>query len=434
MKTNNPNNPKNTPTFTREEERLLTEWRRNKQITTHTMQTYRVYIRHYMIATGLSLQELYDEAILEEEENTPLYRRKVKSRLLDFYDYLDDSDYSGKTKNTMVFVVRSFYKSYGIRLPDIPNNYDPTPRPENVDKLLTKPIIRLMLNQASTRDKAIISFAAMTGQSADEIRRLTVQDMIDCWNSELEQKVFSLSDIFRYKKEILDLKAPPLRYVRNKTRNKYWFYIPSETSKYIIEYIYERVAGRNDKIRIRDTKTPLFVNKYGNPCTAQNISKTFTIVGERCGFETPELFEDDIRLLLLRDEGNYRVYSAHKYRKYFLNMCRRYAGTRAETESAHIYTGKELGDFWIGHQDKGSISHYLQYDEEDVHELQAHYLQLLPYLSVEMEVDVVTASDKEELNKMKQQYEDLVEEMEGLKEFVQQSQKMHRLAREYGLE
>ena len=240
--------------------------------------------------------------------------------------------------------------------------------------------------------------------------------------------------LFKYKKQILKLQAPPMKIKRENTNNTYWFYLPSETSKYIIEYIYERAAGRNKKIRIHNTHDPLFVNKKGQPCTSQNIGKVFTIVGEKCGFETPELFDDKTRLLLQREEGNHRVYSAYKYRKYFLNMCRRYAGTRPETDSDNVYQGKELGDFWIGHREKGSINHYLQYNDDDVRELQVHYLQMLPYLSLEMEVDVVTSRDKEEFNQMKAKYEDMVNEMEELREYVRQKQRLNELAHEYGLE
>ena len=115
-------------------------------------------------------------------------------------------------------------------------------------------------------------------------------------------------------------------------------------------------------------------------------------------------------------------------------MCRRHAGKNSETRSNNVYTGSELGDFWIGHQEKGSISHYLQYNDEDVHELREHYLQMLPYLSLEMEVDVVTSKDKQEFEQMKEKYESLVDEMEMLKEYVREKQRVSELAKIYGLE
>ena len=115
-------------------------------------------------------------------------------------------------------------------------------------------------------------------------------------------------------------------------------------------------------------------------------------------------------------------------------MCRRHAGTNSETPSEHVYSGSELGDFWIGHQAKGSISHYLQYNDEDVDELLVHYLQVLPHLSVEHEVEVLTSQDKKEFLEIKRKYDEVMSEMEELREYIRQKQKLDKLVKEYGLE
>lgn len=418
----------------KQEKQILQNWRRTQQIKETTFHNYQYAIKRYTTATGMTIPELYHEAIEEEEQQIPRHKKSIKNHILDFYDWLDTSKLSESTKNNSIYIVKSFYRSMEVEIPTIPNNYDDTPLPENTEKMITPDIIKLMMDNASIRNKAIISFAMMTGQSPNEICHITINDIIKCWNSELEHPIFDLPDIFKYKEDILGLEAPAMRIKRLKTNNTYWFYVPSETSRYIIEYIYERVAGRNTKIRVENLDDILFVNRFGEPCTAQTISKVFTVVGQKCGFEQPELFEDKIRLLLERREGNQRVYCAYKFRKYFLNMCRRYAGTRPETQTVQAYTGKELGDFWIGHQDKGSISHYLQYDDSDVVELQQHYLQMLPYLSLEMEVDTVTSQDKREFLEMKSRYEDMVSEMEELRDYVLKKKKLNSLAHEYGLE
>jgi len=59
---------------------------------------------------------------------------------------------------------------------------------------------------------------------------------------------------------------------------------------------------------------------------------------------------------------------------------------------------------------------------------------MLPYLSLEMEVDVVTSKDKQEFEQMKEKYESLVDEMEMLKEYVREKQRVSELAKIYGLE
>lgn len=425
---------KKTTNFSNEDHRILQQWRRTQQLRQSTFKNYLSAIKRYTTATQMTLHELYTEALDEEEQGIPRHKKSIKNHILDLYDYLDTTKLTENTKRNTIYVVKSFYNSIDIPLPRINNNYDDTPLPENTEKMITPDIIRLMLDNAPVRDKAIISFAMMTGQSPNEICHITIRDMVKCWNTELEHPVFDLPDIFKYKQDILALPAPPMRIKRLKTNNTYWFYVPSETSRYIIEYIYERVAGRNTKIRIHSLDEPLFVTNIGTPTTSKTISKVFTGVGRKCGFNQPELFDEKTRLLLERRPGYQRIYCAYKFRKYFLNMCRRYAGTRPETQTEQAYTGKELGDFWIGHQDKGSISHYLQYDEEDVHELQQHYLQMLPYLSLDMEVDTITTQDKKEFLMMKAKYEDMVSELEELRDYVMKKQRLHSLAREYGLE
>ena len=104
-----------------------------------------------------------------------------------------------------------------------------------------------------------------------------------------------------------------------------------------------------------------------------------------------------MKKLLTCEEGKHHIWTSHHYRKYFLNMCRRYAGTTGDTMSGFVYTGQELGDFWLGHKQQGSIRHYLQYSEEDVVELREHYRQMLPYLSLERSVDILSDDEREEL-------------------------------------
>lgn len=421
--------------FTKEDEKILLLWKNTKQLRPKTFNTYKGIIKHYTIATSMTLTELYEEALHEEETHVPRYRKSIKTHIIEFQEYLDNNTkLKENTKCIYTDVIKSFYNSLDIEVPLIKNNYDDQPVTSTYHKMLTKELIRLMMDTADARDKAIINFALMTGQAVQEISNLTIQDIINAWNTTLEQKIFNIDDIFKYKKNILDIQIVPLEIKRQKTNNRYWVYIPSETSRHIIEYLYERTAGRNTKTRINNTSDPLFVTKVGDKMATTTVGKVFDTVGKRCGFEQPELWDDETRLLLERSPGEQRVYSCHKFRKYFMNMCRRHAGTNSETPSEHVYGGKELGDFWLGHQEKGSMSNYLQYNEDDVHELGVHYLQVLPYLSCEVEVETLTTSDKREFLEMKEKYIEIKEELEEFKEYVRQKQKLDVLAKKYGLE
>ena len=381
----------------------------------------------------MTLTELYDEAIMEEEQQIPRYRKKINNHIIEYQIYMDELGIKESTKSNYLNVIKSFYKSLDITLPTINNNYNEEPDPSNVEKMITKDIIKLMIQNARTRDKAILSFAAMTGQSPDEIRHLKIQQLIDSWNNELETKLFTIEDIFKYRKEILELEATKLSMHRHKTKHYYWVYLPSETSKYIIDYLYERQHGTNTKIKAESTNDLVFVSKVGKQFSRTAVGKIFTTIGKRCGFETPELFDGETRVLLTREEGQHRVWRAYNYRKYFTNTCRRYAGTTLDSTTEHVFSGRELADFWIGHTIKGSIKHYIQYDDTDVDEMKQQYLQALPYLSVETEVTRYTTEDKQKLLEMEENYEQIQKELEELREYIHSKKQVEKFSKKYDL-
>ena len=400
-----------------EDEKILMRWKTTNQLSPHTYKNYKSVIQHYIKCTQMTIAELYQEAIEEEEKAIPRYRRQIRNHMLDYYNYLDSLNIKESTKNMHIKVIRSFYKHLDIDIPQIQNNYNQTPIPEHNNKNITKDIIKIMLDTASTRDKAILSLAAMTGQSPDEIRHLTIQQLINCYNTELEEKIFNAEDIINHQSQILELDAPRLDMHRTKTKNNYWIYLPKETTRYIIQYINERQHGSNKKLRVTNNNSPVFITKQGNPFSISAVGALFTDIGRRCGFENPTSFDDNTRLLLTRQDGEHRVWRAYNFRKYFINTCRRYAGTGEG--SPYALTGLELADFWVGHKVKGSIQHYIQYNEDDVDYMQQQYLQVLPYLSLEYDVQELTTKDKKEFLELKEQYESLIDEVELLKKYIE---------------
>ena len=148
-----------------EDKKIFQRWAIHNHLSPNTQNVYRSAINHYIRCTGKSLKELHDEALLEEDEHVPLHRKQVRNYMIDFQAYLDQKDLKESTKKKQIEIITSFYKSLDIRLPSITTNYDNTPDPENTSKMLLKPIIKVMMNNASTRDKAIMSFMALTGQA-----------------------------------------------------------------------------------------------------------------------------------------------------------------------------------------------------------------------------------------------------------------------------
>lgn len=402
-----------------EDKKIFQRWAIHNHLSPNTQNVYKTTINHYIKCTGKSLQELHDEALQEEDEHVPLHRKQVRNYLIDFQAYLDQRNLKESTKRKQIEIITSFYKSLDIRLPSITTNYDNTPDPENTSKMLLKPLIKVMMNNASTRDKAIMSFMALTGQAQMEVANLTLTQLIKAYNTILDTPIFTVEDIFKYKEDILNEDCVRLDMYRQKTNQYYWTYLPAECSQYIIAYLHERMHGTNDKLVINDNDTPVFVTKKGTKFKQSSIGKMITHIGSRCGFDHPENFDPKMRNLLERREGYHHVYKSHNFRKYFINNCRRYAGTRMnDIDVEYVFSGRELADFWVGHKVKGSIAYYLQYNEDDFEAMKKQYLQALPYLSLEDEVRTFDTEERKEFEEMKKNYQDLQKQVEELKEFI----------------
>lgn len=402
-----------------EDKKIFQRWATHNHLSRNTQNVYKTTINHYIKCTGKSLKQLHDEALQEEDQHVPLHRKQIRNYLIDFQAYLDQKNLRESTKKKQIQIISSFYKSLDIQMPSITTNYDNTPDPENTSKMLLKPLIKVMMDNATTRDKAIMSFMALTGQAQMEVSNLRIEQILRAYNTILETPLFNVEDIFQHKDEILAEQCVKLDMYRQKTSQYYWTYLPSECSQYIIAYLHERQHGTNEKIHIQSNEDYVFVTKQGTHFKQSSVGKMITHIGSRCGFDHPENFEPRTRNLLQRKEGYHHVYKSHNFRKYFINTCRRYAGTRTDDIDAdYIFSGRELADFWVGHKVQGVISYYLQYNEDDYAAMKQQYLQALPYLSLEDEVRTFDTEERREFEEMKKNYQDLQEQVNELKEFI----------------
>jgi integrase len=212
----------------------------------------------------MTLTELHDEALKEEDQGIPRYRRRVKEHILDYYNYLDQQPWTESTKNNHIKVIRSFYKHLDIDIPEIRNHYEAKPIPEHNNKNITKPLIRMMIDNATTRDKAILTLAALTGQSPDEIRHITIQQIINTYNTELDTPLFDEYDILQRREEILHLTAPRLDTRQQRHR-------PCQRRANLYRYECLPTSKRQGRASHLEIIPPVETSKYHNP----EISKQY---------------------------------------------------------------------------------------------------------------------------------------------------------------
>jgi len=396
-----------------QDKEILQNWFLINRITTGTQKTYTRVLNLYSKAIGKTITEIQEEAYTEEDNQVPRHRRKVRVYYPKFIKYLEDQNYTENTKSSYVYIINSFYTYLDINVPKMKTNYKNKPLPENVDKTLPKEIIRKMIQNANLRDKAILSFMAHTGQAQNEVKHLTIKQILDAINHETNLYLTSTSELYQHKQEALEPEAYKLNMFRQKTRHHYWTYMPRITMNYIIDYLYERDHAKQEKQKTQGINDYVFKTKYGQPMKRDSVGKVCRTIGEKCGFENPEELDNNLRKLLEHQPKRHRVWKSHNFRKYFLNTCRKYAGSREENMES--FTGSELGDFWIGHEPSTSITSYIQYNSEDDRIMKEHYLQVLPYLLVETKLQTIESENLKEFKKMKKNYNKLIEENKDIK-------------------
>lgn len=69
----------------------------------------------------MSIDNLLNEALIEESEMIPLRERKLKKRLLNYRTYLLNSNLSINTVKSYFVKIKTFYQHFEIELPKLPD-------------------------------------------------------------------------------------------------------------------------------------------------------------------------------------------------------------------------------------------------------------------------------------------------------------------------
>lgn len=97
--------------------RLIIEWLGNINATKNTALSYLQVMKQYTEFTGLTPDELLEEA--EAEAALPARKRKLRSYLIGFRKQLTEGEFAEKTVQNQLGVVKSFYESHDITPPRI---------------------------------------------------------------------------------------------------------------------------------------------------------------------------------------------------------------------------------------------------------------------------------------------------------------------------
>ncbi len=299
-----------------------------------TENTRRNYIRAMSYYTDLSLrtpEELIEEAEQEVVSGTLMRKRRIKSYLLRFKEFLDENEYAPKTQNVYLSAVHSFYSTYEIDLPRKRQRNKIVTLEKNGKRLLTIEDVRKMVSHARTlRDKAIVLTMASSGLAQREVRSLTLGNFYEGLDAET------------------DITTLHLR--RQKVRMDFITFISPEATQMTRDYLSAR--GIHGHRSGKDTDH-LFATRTGSQISEGRFVDIFADIGKRAGYE--------------RVSGTFSIVRPHALRKFF--------------SSTLLNNGADIWfvDYLMGHRIDSTHEAYFRADPD---KLKQRYMQYLPFLSL----------------------------------------------------
>ncbi len=212
-------------------ERFINE----RDIKKSTIKGYRTTVNKYTEYYDMSLDELIEEALTEEDKISLLKRRSIKQRLLQFRTHLrKETDIEVSTIKTHMTRLNTIYKYFEIEVPELPPLKDNSIELTYLD-LPTKKHIYDAVQLSGIRLASLILFMAASGTGLSECANMKVKDFIQACDQYYTST--ELSDILEELETSIEPIVPTFSLVRIKTQKNYFTFCTPEASNAIIEWL-----------------------------------------------------------------------------------------------------------------------------------------------------------------------------------------------------
>jgi len=217
-------------------EQLFVERNINKK---STKDTYKIPVKQYEKLHKQTLDELIQEADNEEEERIRLKNRRIKTRLLEFRQYMINKELSINTINARMVRITTIYRHFEIEIPRLPpfqhedeefERYNDIPTIEDIKKVIE--------NISNPKQKAIILFMASSGTALNETIHLTVNDFIKA-TKDYHDNNKDIQEILNQLEQQKDI-IPLFEMIRLKTNYPYYTCCSPEATKSIVIFLKTR--------------------------------------------------------------------------------------------------------------------------------------------------------------------------------------------------
>ncbi|CAI4043396.1 integrase [uncultured archaeal virus] len=335
------------------DDQLIQTFFNSNSYSANTRRLYTLILENYRTFQNISLEELLNEAEKEEDEGVKRRRRRINLRVSNWKANLEAEGKSPHTIKSYVNAVIGFYDYYDITPPKIKNKQGDLGLEQNQGRLLKREEIRKMVDSGDTRTRAIIYSLALTGLSQAELRKITIQQLLQAASDALNRPIRTIEDFLDAEKD-LDNEILTIYITRTKVHHRFFTFIPPEATRQIIAYLRERLHSKNTKIR-PTLEGKIFVMYDGQPITEHAMREVIVNAGEKAGFQRNK-------------EGAFAWWRGHALRKYFVSTIKNKTGNI------------ELAEWLIGHKPRYTDNTYWFKDVED---MKKSYIQALEFLSID---------------------------------------------------
>ena len=217
------------------------EFCQERNLSKETIKGYKYSVKKYTEYYNMTLDELIDEAIDEENDNVDKRKRSIKSRLLQFRTHLITETTlkpsSIKTKMRRIFTI---YSHFDIELPKLPpaKSKDAEIQTTYFD-LPTREQIGMAVEIAGIRIGSLILFMASSGTGRTECANMTIQTFIDACKGYYQSE--TLPEIIDELAGSIEPIVPTFYLFRQKTSKKYYTFCTPEATHAILEWLQLRM-------------------------------------------------------------------------------------------------------------------------------------------------------------------------------------------------
>lgn len=326
----------------------------------NTRKNYLRGLQHYTNLTGLTPEELIEGAEQEILDGVLMRKRKIKTHLLRFKEYLVSNDYAPSSRSSWTAAVHSFYVAHDIDLPRLKTR-GVQPLLKNNKPLPTRDDITAMLAHSTPRLRAMTLTLASSGMAQNEMRHVTVGEFMDGRDAD-------------------DITMLHVR--RFKVNKDYITFLSPEATEAVSVYIADRERREERKLKRDDL---IFATRSGKPTDRRDIIRAFARVAEQSGIEN--------------EPGTFNRVRPHALRKFFYSTLL--------NNGADIFFTK----FLMGHTVDQTHEAYFRADAQ---KLKERYIKFIPFLSIEnVEARVIESREYADLKADNAEMTERMKELEN---------------------